>query len=81
MRHRKIDAARIGRLGISGPAILWTSRMGICMAGNQGQFKNLSQEYFQISGAPSAGNSIIVVKIGFTNSFAQLEPETVFCVE
>jgi len=55
--------------------------MGICMAGNQGQFKNLSQEYFQISGAPSAGNSIIVVKIGFTNSFAQLEPETVFCVE
>lgn len=55
----KIDAARIGGLGFSGPAVLWASRMGICMGGNQGQFKNLTEEHFQIQGKPFFGGSII----------------------
>jgi hypothetical protein len=56
---QKIDADRIGGLGFSGPAVLWTSRMGICMGGNQGQFKNLTEEHFQIQGKPFSGGSII----------------------
>jgi hypothetical protein len=56
---QKIDAARIGGLGFSGPAVLWASRMGICMGGNQGQFKNLTEEHFRLQGQPSSGASIL----------------------
>jgi len=61
---QKIDAARIGGLGFSGPAVLWASRMGICLGGNQGQFKNLTEEHFQIQRKPSSGGSIIRKKDG-----------------
>jgi len=56
---QEIDAARIGGLGFSGPAVLWASRMGICLGGNQGQFKNITENYFWIQGKPFSGGSII----------------------
>jgi hypothetical protein len=56
---QKIDADRIGGLGLSGSAVLWASRMGICMGANQGQFKNITEEHFQIQGKPFSGGSII----------------------
>ena len=55
----KIDADRIGGLGFSGPAVLWASRMGICIGGNQGQFKNITEEHFRIQGKPFSAGSII----------------------
>ena len=56
---QKIDSARIEGPDISGPAVLWASRMGICMGGNQGQFKNITEEHFRIPGKPFPGGSII----------------------
>lgn len=56
---QKIDAARIGGVGISGPGILWESRMGICLGANQGWFKNITEEHFRIQGQASSRGSII----------------------
>ncbi len=55
----KIDAARIGGLGLSGEGVLWASRMGICLGANGGQFQNLTEEHFRISGEPSSGAAIL----------------------
>jgi len=67
---QKIDAARIGGLSFSGPAVLWASRMGICMGGNQGQFKNLTDEHFRLQGQSSSGGSILRQENGFYHFFA-----------
>ena len=56
---QKIDADRIGGLGLSGSAVFWASRMGICLGAAGGQFKNLTEEHFRIQGQPSSGGSII----------------------
>jgi len=55
----KIDAARIGGLELSGEAVLWASRMEICLGAKQGQFKNLTEEHFRISVEPSSGAAIV----------------------
>jgi len=53
--EQKIDAPRIGGLGLSGSAVLWASGMGICLGVTGGQFKNLTEEHFRIQGHPSSG--------------------------
>jgi hypothetical protein len=63
--EQKIDAPRIGSLGLSGSAVLWASRMGICMGGGGGQFKNLTEEHLRLQGRPSSGVSILRKEIGF----------------
>ena len=62
---QKIDAARIGGLGLSGSAVLWASRMGICLGAAGGQFKNLTEEHFRLQGQPSSGASILRKENGF----------------
>ena len=62
---QKIDAARIGGLGLSGSAVLWASRMGICLGATGGQFKNLTEEHFRLQGEPSSGASILRKENGF----------------
>jgi len=57
--EQKIDAPRIGSLGLSGSAVLWVSGMGIFLGGNQGQFKNITEEHFRIQRKPFSGDSII----------------------
>jgi hypothetical protein len=56
---QKIDAERIGGLGLSGPAILWASRMGICLGASGGQFRNLTEDYYRIQGDLSSGSSLL----------------------
>jgi len=36
---QRIDAARIGDFGLSGTAVLWASKMGICLGGGGGSSK------------------------------------------
>jgi len=55
---QKIDAARIGGLGLSGLAVLWASRMGVCLGANGGQFKCLTEDYYRIQGDVASGASI-----------------------
>ena len=62
---QKIDAARIGDLGLSGLAILWASRQGVCIGANGGQFSNLTRDYFRIQEDSSSGVSFIWKKDGF----------------
>ena len=57
--EQKIDAPRIGNLGLSGSAVLWASGMGICLGVAGGQFKNLTEEHFRLQGQPSSGASIL----------------------
>ena len=56
---QKIEAERIGELGLSGPAILWASRMGICLGASGGQFRNLTEDYYRIQGDLSSGSSLL----------------------
>jgi len=39
--------------------------VGICMGGNQGQFKNLTDEHFRLQGQSSSGGSILRQENGF----------------
>ena len=55
----KIDAVRIGGLELSGEAVLWASKMGICLGANGGQFRNLTEEHFRILGEPYSGAAMI----------------------
>lgn len=62
----KIDAAKIGGdIGLSGDAVLWASKMGICLGANGGQFRNLTEEQYQISGEPVSGAAIVRKGDGF----------------
>ena len=63
--EQKIDAPRIGGLGLSGSAVLWASGMGICLGVAGGQFRNLTEEHFRIQGEPSSGASILRKEDGF----------------
>jgi hypothetical protein len=56
---QKIDASRIGDLGLSDLAILWASRMGICLGASGGQFKNLTEEHFRILEEPYSAAAMI----------------------
>ena len=62
----KIDAARIGGFELSGQAVLWASRMGICLRANGGEFRNLTEENFRISGEPSSGAAIVRKNVPFS---------------
>jgi hypothetical protein len=42
----KVDGSLVGAQGIAGDVILWLSSEGICVGGNQGFFKNLTQDYY-----------------------------------
>ena len=65
---QKIDAERIGGLGLSGSAVLWASTMGICLGANQGQFKNLTEDYYRIRGDIASGASILR-KVGDSHQY------------
>jgi len=62
---QKIDAGKIGGLGLSGFAVLWASRMGICFGGKGGQVKNLTEDHFWVKREHSLGVSIILKENGF----------------
>ena len=55
---QKIDANRVGGLGLSGSAVLWASRMGVCLGASGGQFKCLTEDYYLIQGDVASGASI-----------------------
>jgi len=61
---QKINAAGIGGLELSGEVVLWASRMGICMGGSQGQFKNSTEEHYRIQRRPFSGCSILCKEDG-----------------
>jgi hypothetical protein len=61
---QKIDAAKIGGLGLSGEAVLWASKMGICLGGGGGQFRTLTEGHFCIGGEPISGASFLRLKDG-----------------
>jgi len=62
---QKIDMAKIGGLGLSGSAVLWASKMGVCLGASGGQVKNLTGDHFRIEGEIPPATSIIRKENGF----------------
>ena len=56
---QKIDAARVGGLGLSGNADLWLFKTGVCMGGGGGQIKNLTENHFRIQEDLDSGAAIV----------------------
>jgi hypothetical protein len=75
---QKVDAARVGGLGLGGTGVLWASKMGICLGRGGGQFKNLTEDFYRTEGLPVGEASMVREMVGPFNLFACLGPKKLF---